>query len=176
MKCSFMKKNTVIVAILLIFVLSACNGGQKIKRENLTSTDLSAVNIDGISVDNVIDDIDLTKYTTVSADRFEAKENTHYFEELKIETDANGSVKEVRGNIYGYDAAYEAVKFAVNGTDNPSSIDEVIKILGDNHNDYWFDKEQSIKAYTFYDGDNMIYGTFAFNYDSNELIWIILSK
>ena len=171
-----MKKNVVLTAIMLIFLLSACDSGQKIKREYLVSTDLSAVNIDGILLGDFVDQIDLTKYTDVDSDSFEEKENTFYFQELHIETDVNGCIQEVRGNIYGYIAEYESVLFSVNGIDNPASINEIVNILGQNHNEYWFDKEQKIKAYTFYDNNNMIYATFTFNDNSNELAWIILSK
>ena len=74
------EKITVMAAILLTFMLSACDRHQEIKRENLVATDLSTVNIDDISLNGFIDEIDLTPYTAVPLDRFEEKENTYYYD------------------------------------------------------------------------------------------------
>ena len=128
----FMKKITIIAVIMLIFTLSACDSQQEIKREKLNPTDLSAVNIDGLVLGSFIDEIDVTKYTDAS-DRFEEKENTYFYDELSIKTDADGSIREIKGNVYSCDAEYGTVPFSVNGIDKPSSIDEVVKILGQNH-------------------------------------------
>ena len=42
------------------------------------------------------------------------------------------------------------------------------------YNEYWFDREQNIKAYTYYDEIQKIYATFA-TFDDN-LIWLILNE
>lgn len=171
-----LKKFLIIGIVCFLLILSACDSNQKIKSENLTSTDLSSVNIDGIIIGQAINDVDLSEYTVVAANSVEQKENAYYFEELRIETDTDGIITKVQGNIYGYMDNYNAIPFSVNGTDNLSSIDEVADLLGQNHNDYWFDKEQKIKAYTFYDDSGKFYATFAYDYNSNGLVWVILSK
>jgi len=171
-----MRKSIILVLVILIFTLSACDSHQEVVRENLVSTDLSAVMIDGISVGNAIDTVDMTKYTELPPDTFIQKENLYYFQELRMETDEEGNIQEVRGNIYAYVEEYEAVPFSVNGKENLSSINEVVDLLGKNHNHYWFDREQGIYAYTFYDSSNKVYATFAYIYNSNELVWVILSE
>jgi len=166
---------TILLVCFLIF-FSACDGNQKIKRENLQSTDLSYVNIDGIVLGTPIINVDFTKYTTEAPDRFEQRENTYYFRELHLETDSNGVIQKIKGNTYGYIDGHAVTPFAINGTVNISTITEVVDLLGQNHNDYWFDRGQKLKAYTFYDDDSKVYVTFVYDYNSNGLVWVILSR
>ncbi len=165
--------NKVLCGCLVCFllILSACDSGQTVKHNDLTSTDLSSVNVDNIVVGQAISDINLTKYTAVN-DSFEKKEGTYYFEELHIETNTDGIIQSIQGNL-GND---NTIPFSINGTDNLQSINEVAELLGQNYNDYWFDREQGIRAYTYFDSESSIYATFAYHNNSRELVWVILTK
>jgi len=168
--------SSLVAIVFFPLFLSTCDGNQKIKRSNLPSTDLSYVNIDGIVLGTPIIDVDLAKYTAEVPGRFEQKGNTYYFRELHIETDSNGVVQKIKGNTYGYIDGRAVTSFSINGTDNISTTNEVVELLGQNHNDYWFDREQKLKAYTFYDDDSKIYASFVYDYNSNGLVWFILSR
>ncbi len=136
----------------LAMLMTACDSGQTVKRDALPSTNLSGVNIGGL---------------VIGANADEA----YLAEGISVETNTEVIVHSVRYSVNDGGAT----PFSVNGTDSPRSIDEIVALLGQNHNDYWFDREQSVKAYTYYDGESEIYATFAFDNNSKVLVWVILS-
>ncbi len=164
-----MKKKVFILSIICILIFCSACSRQEIKREKLISTDLSFVSIDGISIGMPIKTVELSKYTTISADKLVNNKNTDYFKGFHITTDDDGIIVLVKA-IVGTD-----IQVFVNGV-QPLLIDEVETLLGIHHNEYWFDREQRIKAYTYYDELNKIYATFAFSDFDNSLVWVILSK
>lgn len=155
----------------LLLILSACGRNQTVKTDDLSSTNLASIYIDGIVIGQSIDDIDLTSYI-VAKDSFEQNENAYYFEELHIETNADGIIQNIRCNLSGDNT----VPFLAAGEANLKTINDVVKLLGQNHNDYWFDRGQGLKAHTYHDGESGIYVTFAYHNNSGELVWAILNK
>ena len=138
---------------VILLSLSACDSGQTVRRDVLPSTNLSNVNIGGLVIGENADE-------------------SYLAEGLSVEANADVLVQSIRYSVNDGDAT----RFSVNGTESPRSINEIVALLGQNHNDYWFDREQSIRAYTYYDGESEIYATFAFDNNSKDLIWVILSS
>lgn len=129
-----------------------CSSEGKVKRDKPESTDLTAVNVNEIVLGVSSKSLDLTKYSAVP------NEQT---------ADDDGVVTLIKG-IVG-----PGTRVNVNDL-QPLSISEVVEKLGSNYNEYWFDREQNIKAYTYYDEIQKIYATFATFHDN--LIWLILNE
>ena len=148
-----MKKGILALSIILLLGLcTGCNSEGKVKRDKPQSTDLTAVNVNEIVLGVSSKNLDLTKYSAVP------NEQT---------ADDDGVVTLIKG-IVG-----PGTRVNVNDS-QPLSISEVVEKLGSNYNEYWFDREQNIKAYTYYDEIQKIYATFA-TFDDN-LIWLILNE
>lgn len=163
-----MKKGILALSIILLLGLcTGCSSEGKVKRDKPQSTDLTAVNVNEIVLGVSSKSLDLTKYSAVPNEQTADEKNTQYFEELQITTDDDGVVTLIKG-IVG-----PGTRVNVNDS-QPLSISEVLEKLGSNYNEYWFDREQNIKAYTYYDEIQKIYATFA-TFDDN-LIWLILNE
>lgn len=163
-----MKKRILALSIILMLIFcTGCSNEGQVKRDKIATTDLSAVNVNEIVLGISVESLDLTKYTVVPKEQTADETNTKYFEEMVITTDNSGIITSVKG-IVG-----TGTKVSVNNS-QPSSVDEIIEQLGTNYNEYWFDREQNLKAHTYYDETNEIYATFV-SFDSN-LVWLILSE
>ena len=163
-----MKKGILALSIILLLGFCiGCSSEGKVKRDKPESTDLTAVNVNEIVLGVSSKSLDLTKYSAVPNEQTADEKNTQYFEELQITTDDDGVVTLIKG-IVG-----PGTRVNVNDS-QPLSISEVVEKLGSNYNEYWFDREQNIQAYTYYDEIQKIYATFA-TFDDN-LIWLILNE
>lgn len=160
-------KILLLYTMLIMIFCTACSSEGQVKKVTSESTNLSDVNVNDIVLGVSGSSLDLSKYTTIPIEQTAGDKNTLYFEELQITTNNDGIVTLVKG-IVG-----DGTQVNVNNS-QPTSINEVISQLGTNYNEYWFDREQNIKAYTYYDNTKKMYATFA-AFDNN-LIWLILNQ
>ncbi|MDD3243487.1 MAG: hypothetical protein PHD32_07180 [Eubacteriales bacterium] len=161
-----MKKMLFAISLLLA-LCTACSGEGAVRTEKNASTDLSQVALDEIALGGSVQSLDLTKYTPASGEENADSANTHSFEEVQIKTDPSGTITFVKG-ILG-----TGIQARVNGA-QPSSLREAIELLGSNYHEYWFDREQNLKACTYYDAASKSYATFV-SFDDG-LVWLILSQ
>ncbi|WP_099205998.1 hypothetical protein [Scatolibacter rhodanostii] len=159
--------------IIFCFLLSACDSGQTVNRKEPVSTDLSVVQIEGVEIGVSIDTIDLEKYTPLPADTFTEEPNVYRFEEMQFETDGNKQIQKI---TISNNFENKTALFSIKGENENLTIQKVVELLGKNYNDYWYDREQKIKAYTYHDEAKEMYATFTFNTDYKDLIWVILSR
>jgi hypothetical protein len=162
--------------LFIIFCIYTCDSGQNIiVKQNLLSTNLSRIIISEIKIGNNIQDIDLSKYSS-SIYKTDAK-NIYNFEELNITTDDDGIIIKIQCNIYGYINDYKKGTVLINNYDQKKfgTIKDIIDILGGNYYNYWYDKEQALKANTYIDKDNGINFTIVYDYNSQKIVWYIIS-
>ena len=159
---SILKNNFVVILILLsiVFSLTACN-------RNIPSTDLTSIKIDDIEVGEPLSDIELGKYT--EPDRFIEKENTYNFEEIKIETDDDGIIIQIKANIHD-------TRVLIDDREVVNSIGEITSVLGENYKNGWYNREQSLKENKYIDSENKLEASFVYDDNGRNLVWIILNK
>lgn len=144
---------------------------QKIKMSMVKTTDLSQIEIDGISVGENVSLLDLNKYTETDG------YNPAYryrFDELVLDTDDEDSI------CYIYSRFDEnKTDIMINSIDTSQSIDDITRILGNNFYEKNQDREQMLKKHIYYDRINNITAEFIyadFGDDSskynNKLCWI----
>lgn len=161
------------VMIALCLLLTACDSGQTVKREKLPSTDLSSVEVEGVSLGDSIHTVDLTQYTSLPEDSFKEEAGVYRFEEIQLKTDENQEIQKI---IVSNNLENKTSIVSVQGENENLTPQKIVNWLGENHNDYWFDREQNIKAYTYYDNNKKFYVTFTFNTQNESLVWVILSR
>lgn len=156
--------NYIILCCTLVLLLTSCrdNGA------NISSTDLSVISIDGMSIYSDIDRFDLTKYT--ESDRYSG-DYAYKFDELVIDTD--------RKNIVYLFTEFndECVRITINGKTARNTA-EIRAILGESFLDSVYDAEQKLKALIYYDHKNHIKAAFVYSTseaDENNLVFINLT-
>lgn len=156
-----LKKIIVVSIILVIIVLSAtaCN-------KNVESTNLTTIKVDDIKLGEAMTVIDFNKYT--ESDRFEEKENTYNFEEIKIGINENEEINQIHANI-------SEVNLYINSIQEFNNIKDITKVLGENYKNSSYDKEQKLKVNEYKDSENKIIAKFVYDV-SEKLVWIILDK
>jgi len=70
--------------------------------------------------------------------------------------------------------ASSGVIFKINGI-TFDTLAQITEELGGHHNDYWFDREQSMRAITYADIENDISLTVVYFDFDYALVWIILT-
>ena len=115
-----------LLVLLSAVGLSACSS-------NVQSTDLSKVKIDGISIGDSFDQVKTEKYTVKTN---VSNHYTYNYEEWRL------SVKD--GIIIDILASFDQISVSINGKENCSTVDDIIKALGNNYNSSWYDKEQGL--------------------------------
>lgn len=149
--------------IIFIFILNGCSKSSS----NIKTTDLRNILIDNITIGSDIKSIDLTKYS--KSERYSGN-YTHKFDEI---------VLNVNNNLVDYlFSRFDENKttISVNGKSNLIKIDEVSDILWNNFHKKWYDNEQGLKTYGYYDYENNIKVNFVYSDYDNTLTWIELSK
>lgn len=68
------------------------------------------------------------------------------------------------------------VVISINGNTDLTKVNDVKDILGGNFKDKWYDKEQGLKTYIYYDYNNNIKANFIYSNYDNNLVWIKLKK
>ncbi|MDR0999395.1 MAG: hypothetical protein LBL96_01095 [Clostridiales bacterium] len=162
-----MKKFCLVFLALLLLAFAGCDSHQTVKIDNgVQTTDLSDIEIDGLKIGTPIANADLTRYT--KADISYSK-YTYDYQEIRIAVNGYGLITGLQGTA-------GIIPFSLNGHISPTKISETIDILGKNHNNYWFDSEQKIKANTYIDKEHHISLTIAYSTMDNGLVWAILSS
>ena len=167
-----------LLLLILMIALMACDSGQEIRLSNsLESTDLSGVEIEGMKIGISIEDVDLSRFTNAE-NRYADSEYSYHFMEVRIAVDENGMITKIHGTSFKcYDK--QTTRAFSQGS---SKIDETISVLGNNFNNYWFDREQQIRANTYIDNESGISLTITYaSYSSppssdGQLIWVILAE
>ncbi len=156
-----LKKIIVVSIILVIIVLSAIA-----YNKNVESTNLTTIKVDDIKLGEAMTAIDFNKYT--ESDRFEEKENTYNFEEIKIGINENEEINQIHANI-------PEVNLYINSIQEFNNIKDITKVLGENYKNSSYDKEQKLKVNEYKDSENKIIAKFVYDV-SEKLVWIILDK
>ena len=148
-----------VLVLALITLMAGC--GERVK-----TTDLSKISLDGLSVGDKIDDDILTSYT--QSERYSG--NYKYkFEEMIIDTNDD---EEVTYLFARFDESYIDIK--ING-ENPKRTEDVKRILGENYQDKYYDREQQLRELVYVDNDRGIKAKFVYS-SEQSLLWIELSK
>jgi uncharacterized protein YcfL len=166
---------TVLTFLILIAGLTACGSGQQVKvNNNLQSTDLSGIEIQGLKIGVSIEDVDLSRYTAAPSGQTSIAEYAWHFNEVDIAADEKNAITKIRSGAFAYSNADDTLIFS----QGSSIVDEVIDILGEDFENYWFDREQQIKANTYVDKEHGLSLTVTYDALStdNGLVWVILAK
>lgn len=172
-KINFFSKAIIYIVILAVVFTVAVFGTKYYFYDSdysVKKTDLAAISIDGIKLGMNINEVDLSKYTSVE----EIINKCNYnFKELSIKTDS-------KGNITYIIADFKKVELDI-GKELSKKISKVNSIwdnLGDNYkteiykpeeNNYW-------KITRYVDTDNSIYLGIVFSRYNNEISKLILSN
>jgi len=160
------KLKLLMILLVFIFLLISCDSGQSVDNRNIASTYLGNVNIAELQLGASINDIDLTVFLPTERNNVRY---TYLFEEIGLITDTDGKL------IYIHGWVLEAgVDFSINGK-TLNTIAQITEELGEHYNDYWFDREQSMRAVTYTDKENNINLTLVYFEFNDALVWIILS-
>ncbi|MGV3152898.1 hypothetical protein [Sarcina ventriculi] len=159
-----MRKKIVLLFSCIIFIIVLCLYSWKaIKIETTNLTDIS---IDNIVLGDDFENVNLTKYTKVDG----YDDNYNYrFNEIAINVD-NGIIDGLFSNFDNN------VVISINGNTDLTKVNDIKDILGGNFKDKWYDKEQGLKTYIYYDYNNNIKANFIYSNYDNNLVWIKLKK
>ena len=146
----------IIMTLLLIISLCACH-------KNIQSADLSHITFDGVSIGDRFDQVERSRYTVKSnvSDAY-----TYNYEEWRLSVE-DGIITEIM-------ASFGQICISVNGSENCRSIDDITKILGENHDWSWYDREQGLRQLQYVDEENGLQCSFAYAGNSKELVWVIV--
>ena len=165
-----MKKAIISVfSIMFVILIASCaliDSKQTIISDEKNSVNLEGVNISGLSIGSNINRADVSVFSAASRDIVGFD---FLFEEVALNTSSEGEFTKIQGWISS------GALLNINGN-TLYSKDEIIKELGDNHNNYWFDKEQSLRAITYTDRGNKTNLSLIFSDIEETLIWVILSR
>lgn len=161
----FLKGILVIIFIILMIILTFIYKTVVSKKINLLlleSTNLSNVKIDGATINDKIDVLNLNKYT----DSYRHSGDYRYlFDEICIDVDENDYITSIYSR---FDEG--KTEITVNDISNITTIDQVEEILGDNYYDGIYDWEQLLNSYVYYDRENNIIAEFVyFNFDEESI-------
>ena len=151
----------IILMIILTFIYKTVVS-KKINLLLLESTNLSNVKIDGATINDKIDVLNLNKYT----DSYRHSGDYRYlFDEICIDVDENDCITSIYSR---FDEG--KTEITVNDISNITTIDQVEEILGDNYYDGIYDWEQLLNSYVYYDRENNIIAEFVyFNFDEESI-------
>ena len=161
-----------LMAVLLS--LTACvffDSSQAVRSGDISSTYLGGVTIAELRLGDNISEVDLSLFTPTGSDhvRFD-----YVFNEILFYTDSYGNFTQILGRLV-WGLGYEGVSFSVNGNEL-NTLEQLKDELGEYYNDYWFDREQGMRAITYADRENGINFTIAYSNYDGEFIWVILSE
>lgn len=159
----YRKSKLFFYCIIFMLILSGCSKTSS----KVETTDLSNISVDSITIGSNIKSVDLTKYT--DSDRYSGN-YTYKFEEIVINT-KDDMVDYLFARFDENDTT-----ISINGSINLTNIDDVEDVLGNNFEDKWYDKEQGLRAYVYYDYENKIEAKFVYIDYNYYLTWIKLSK
>lgn len=151
----------VVIALFIILSGTGCSIGK-----NITTTDLSDIKLDGISIREDISTVDLSKYA--ESDKYSG-DYKYKFDNLVINTD-NDEV------IYLFAPFDSDIKITVNGKDAINIINDVIDILGNNYESSVYDREQHLSCYSYFDHVNKTRADFVYSDFDDTLVFIYLSR
>ena len=107
---------------------------------------------------------------TTSSLKYINDDNYNYrFNEIAINVD-NGIIDGLFSNFDNN------VVISINGNTDLTKVNDIKDILGGNFKDKWYDKEQGLKTYIYYDYNNNIKANFIYSNYDNNLVWIKLKK
>ncbi len=152
-------KQIIFCGILFMFILSGCN----LNDSNIKTTNLNNIFVDNIKINSNIKDVDLTKYTKSNR---HSGNYTYLFDEIVLNVTNN----KVDYLFSRFDENKTII--SVNDKSNLIKIDEISNLLGNNFKDKWYDKEQGLKTYLYYDFENKIRANFVYSSYDNTLTWI----
>lgn len=149
-----------LLLVPLLLLLSACTGGQEVRVDTrLPPVDLSGLlpgeQLLGSSVEGLW-------VPPVSQNG-----SMYWLDGFSVSTDAAGIIQRMLW-VYGQDAF---------PADALERLCDVEALLGDAHNDYWYDREQGLRAVTYRDQALGIGATFVYSIaEGQPLVWFVLSR
>ena len=148
-----------ILTTALLFALSACSAGTGIE-----STDLTAIAIDELQINQKLDTEDLSGFT--ESDRYSG-DYKYKFEELIIDTDSDDTITYLFGR-------FDEIGISVNGKSGLSYIGEAVAALGVNYSEQAYDREQHLSQLTYSDKENGISAEFVYSDFDGSLVWLVI--
>ena len=161
------QKKFYLVALLIILITFASSYNKLISNFGayfISSTDLTNIYIDDISLGNTLDSLDLSQYT--HSDKYSNENYNLIFDELMI-SEENNTINKIYGR-------FNKVKVKVNDTMLSKNIDTLDSILGTSYIKATYDTEQLTSQRIYIDKENKIKATFIYQtLDSGSNIQII---
>jgi len=153
---------------MLAISLVACtlfDSNQAVYVRNISSTYLGSVEIAGLQLGTNINGIDFTSFTATERNILWFD---YLFEEVGFIVDADENLTTIQGWISS------GATFEINGM-TFDTLMQITEELGGHHNDYWFDREQSMRAVTYADMQSGVSLTAVYFDFNDELVWVILT-
>ena len=155
------------VTLFFLIFMTACDSGQRIRIDNNTpSTNLSDIYIESLKIGNDINNADMSIFThTQSQNDF----FSFWFKEIAFKSTDNGVITEI------FIREPDEIDYFINGKNDLKTIEQITDELGQNYNEYQYDRQQSLRAITYTDRENKINFTLVYSDYDNNLIWLILN-
>ena len=169
-----MRKAVFAVVFPLLFSLTTCaffDSSQTVRTGDVSSTYLGGVTIAELQLGDNINEVDLSCFTPTGHDHVRYD---YVFNEILFYTDSYGNFTEILGRLV-WGLGYEGVSFSVYGNEF-DTLQQVKGELGEHYNDYWFDREQGMRAVTYADRENGINFTIVYSNYDESVWWVILTR
>ncbi|MEO3944663.1 hypothetical protein [Gorillibacterium sp. CAU 1737] len=156
-----------LLAILFIFAANRLDwfGGGTAQIEQLTSTDLSIITVDGIQLGAAIRDVDLSSYKP--SDRFSAGNHKFRFDRLVLDVDDRDRIS----YLFGFN---DEVRIRIKD-ESAVTIKDITRLLGDQYVDQSQDREQRLRKHVYYDRVNGRTAEFIYSADG-QFVWLYLNQ
>jgi hypothetical protein len=169
---------SLVVFLMITFIVSACDSGQTVRTGNVDSTFLADVYIAGLQLGDNINDIDLSGFSPAYNEslRFD-----YSFQEIMFYVDTDGHLTKILGRMGVFHSPreneYIGVTLSISGKEL-TTLSEIKYELGEQFYDYWYDREQNMRAATYTDKENNIIFTVVYMvntmFGENAIPWVIL--